>query len=142
MDDQLEVHVFDEAAAEAYSANSAFVKTAIRVDPPQPDDITRIATRFGEQSFEGSFFLVAEGDSSYGIAIDEFEATHESIGSSQYKKRGTVRAYSLRESCLVETWIGSHLEATTNAVPGDWVVQQPSGELVVMPEDEFRQRYG
>ena len=106
-----------------------------------PDAQTVIDTRFGRQRLLGAFYAVAEGDASYGAARREFEATHRAVGPNRWVKCAPVLAYRTDEPCLVETVIDGHVEGTVNARPGDWIVRQHTGEVMVIDDDSFRERY-
>ena len=42
---------------------------------------------------------------------------------------------------MVETVINGHVEGTVEARRGDWIVQQHTGEVMVIDDDAFRERY-
>lgn len=132
-------HVFDPERATTYRARSEFVKTAILVEPVASS--TELQTAFGEQRLAGSFYIVADGDSSYGAARAEFEAAHENVGDCRWVKRSTVLAYTADTSTTVVTRVAGEVEGTVVAEPGDWIVQQATGEVMVITPEEFESRY-
>ena len=117
-------HVFDVLAASRYQPDPSFVKTAILVEPFDSDAVTVIRAPFGEQALQGSFYIVAEGAGSYGVSRQEFETTHEKVGTNRWIKREGVLAYRSQKECLVETHVGETHEATVRARPGDWIVRR------------------
>lgn len=134
-------HDFDEDKAKPYIPRPSFTKTAILLEPASDDAITVIRTPFGEQTFRGRFYLVAEGDASYGAAPDQFERAHEMTEPNQWVKSEPILAYQTNEECLIETFIGDLSEATVLAKPGDWIIKQPTGEVMVVGADAFATRY-
>lgn len=56
-------------------------------------------------------------------------------------KTAPVSAYRTDVSCVVDTVIGGNLEVTVTAQPGDWIVRQSTGEVMVVRGDEFHERY-
>jgi hypothetical protein len=129
---------FDDARAGTYVPVRREV-TAILVVPSQ--DTVAIETSFGTQVLRGPFYVVADGDSSYGAAKREFEATHEKLGPTSWAKSAPVRAYQVAEPCTVTTRLDDHDEGTVDAAPGDWVVRQATGEVMVLHPTAFAQRY-
>ena len=136
-----QVHHFDETRAAPYRPRNGFEKTAVLVEVTDPDARTLINTPFGEQRLTGPFYVVAEGDGSYGAAVDEFERSHSAVGANRWVKSAPVLAYRSDDSCVVETVVGDQLEATVTARPGDWIVRQQTGEVMVVRADEFAERY-
>lgn len=134
-------HRFDEARARRYRPRDDFAKTAVLLSTADPLAETVIETPFGRQRFIGSFYVVAADGASYGAARREFEATHRAVGPNRWVKRSPVLAYRTAEACLVETVIGDHVEGQVNARPGDWIVRQHTGEVMVMDDDAFAERY-
>ena len=132
-------HRFDCDAAERFRPKSDYVKTAILVEPVQPTTVVRAS--FGEQTLHGSFYVVGDGDGSYGVAREEFEDTHEPAGPHQWVKRTEVLAYRSDEAARVVTRIGGEVETTVVAKAGDWIVRQAGGEVMVVEPDEFAARY-
>lgn len=143
MTSDLPEHEFDPERAAAFRPKADFSKTAILVEPAAPDAVVVLKTQFGEQRMQGAFYAVAEGSGSYGAARAEFEAAHEQIGPNRWVKRTPIRAYEADEPTKVVTRLGSRdgEEATVVARPGDWIVQQSSGEVVVVTPPEFEARY-
>lgn len=139
--DEPPAHVFEPSAAVRYRPNPAFAKTAILVEPTDPDAATVIRSPFGEQTLRGAFYVVAEGTGSYGASRQEFETTHEAVGPNRWVKRESVLAYPSTESCLVETHVGETHETTVLARPGDWIVRQSAEEVMVVSSEEFSARY-
>ena len=134
-------HRFDDSRARRFLPRDGVEKTAVLVRTVDPDAQTVIDTRFGRQHLLGAFYAVAEGDASYGATRREFEATHRAVGPNRWVKCAPVLAYRTDESCLVETVIDGHVEGTVNARPGDWIVRQHPGEVMVIDDDAFRERY-
>jgi hypothetical protein len=139
--DDLERCQFDEHRARSYHPREGFAKVAVLVEPSDPGAQTLIRTPFGEQRFIGAFYVVAEGDGSYGAARDEFEQTHEEVGANRWMKTAPVSAYRTAVSCVVDTVVDGHLEVTVTAQPGDWIVRQSTGEMMVIRANQFEERY-
>ena len=134
-------HGFDATRARRFVPRDDAAKTAVLVRTADPDAFTVIETRFGQQRLAGPFYVVAEGDSSYGAARREFEATHRAIGPNRWVKCTPVLAYRTDEPCVIETVIGDHVEGTGHARRGDWIVRQHTGEVMVIDDDAFVERY-
>lgn len=134
-------HQFDETRAGSFVPRDGFEKAAVLVEPTDPGSQTLIRTRFGEQRFTGAFYIVAEGDGSYGAARHEFEQTHKVVGANRWAKTAPVLAYRTDVSCVVDTVVDGQLEVTATAQPGDWIVRQSTGEVMVVRGDEFDKRY-
>ena len=134
-------HTFRPDLADRYKPRATFTKTAILVKTVDPDATTTIQATFGQQTLRGSFYVVAEGDDSYGASRQEFERTHEQVGPNQWTKRESVLAYRATEPCQVETYVSDTHEATVLAKPGDWIVQQTTGEVMIIEAGAFAERY-
>jgi hypothetical protein len=132
---------FDETRARSYRPRDGFDKVAVLVEPSDPEARTLIRTPFGEQRFVGAFYVVADGDGSYGATRHEFELTHEEVGANRWTKTTPVLAYRTDAACVVDTVVGGQLEVTVTAEPGDWIVRQSTGEVMVVRGDEFEERY-
>ena len=141
MGSETPTQAFDANRARRFRPNAAFAKTAILVELADDEAATVLKAPFGEQTLQGAFYLVAEGEGSYGAARAEFERIHEQIGPNQWAKRESVRGYQATERCMVETYVGAVHEATVSAQPGDWIVQQATGEVMVITPGEFAARY-
>jgi hypothetical protein len=144
--DDLPIHTFDERRARRYRPNPAMTKTAILVELADPTATVEIRASFGEtQRMSGSFYVVAEGDRSYGSGREEFERAHTRVGPNQYVREADVLAYRASEACRVETVLSDDTrESTVVARPGDWIVRQPRGEVLVIASDAdvgFAERY-
>ena len=139
MDQQ--AHRFDDARAQRFLPRDGVEKIAVLVRTTDPDAQTEIDTRFGRQRLRGEFYVVADGDASYGAARREFEATHRSVGPNRWVKSAPVYAYRADEPHLVETVIDDHVEGSVRARPGDWIVRQHTGEVMVIDDDAFSARY-
>jgi hypothetical protein len=134
-------HEFDASRADVFVPSETFTKTAILIEPVDPSTVTVLMTPFGEQTLRGAFYAVAEGAQAYGAARREFEATHEQVGPNRWVKREPVRAYQATEPCEVATFVSGCREASVIARPGDWIVQQATGEVMVIKPAEFAVRY-
>ncbi len=132
---------FDEDRAARFRPRDDFEKTAVLVELSDPKAETVIDTPFGTQRFTGPFYVVAEGDASYGVARHEFERTHRAVGAQRWVKHTPVAAYQTEVSCVVDTVVGEDLETTVHAEPGDWIVRQHAGELMVIGPEAFAERY-
>lgn len=141
MDSHLAPCPFDDARAGRYRPRDGFVKTAVLVEPADADARIVIATRFGEQSFTGAFYIVAEGDGSYGSARREFETSHTRVGTNRWVKDAPVDAYQTDDECVVDTFVDDRRESSVTAQPGDWLVRQGTGEVMVLGPAEFTERY-
>jgi hypothetical protein len=134
-------HPFDTARATRFRPRQGFEKTAVLVDLADPQATTVLTTPFGEQRMTGAFYVVAEGDASYGAARQEFEESHSAVGANRWVKSSVVTAYRSDVACAVDTVVGDRLETTVHARPGDWIVRQDTGELMVLGPSEFAERY-
>ncbi len=134
-------HTFQPELADRYEPRTTFTKTAILVELVDRDATTTIRATFGQQTLRGSFYVVAEGNSSYGASRHEFECTHHQVGPNQWTKRESVLAYRATERCQVETYVSDAHEATVLAKPGDWIVQQSTGEVMIIVAPAFNERY-
>lgn len=134
-------HGFDAQQARPFVANPEFTKTAILIETADGDSLTVLATPFGEQKLKGSFYAVAEGSESYGASQTEFEQNNEQVAPNQWVKRGEVRAYRTNQKCEITTEIDGEQETTVVANPGDWIVRQATGEVMVIKPAQFAERY-
>ncbi len=81
----------------------------------------------------------------HGVDGEEFEKTYEPCESgapNQYVKHATVRAYQPGHAFSVDTKTRDHLEV--DGATGDetsWLVQNPGGEVYVVPNDVFEGTY-
>ncbi len=131
---------FDTGRAKAFRPQDGFAKTAILLLPATPAPVA-IQAPFGEQQMQGPFYLVADEDGSYGAARQEFESTHRNIGPNRWLKIESVLAYQADERSKVTTTIGDFKEVTVEARPGDWIVRQHTGEIMVVTPAAFEARY-
>ena len=141
MVDEPAPHVFDDARARTYLPNPGFTKTAILVDVTDESATTTLNTRFGVQRMRGPFYVVAEDAHSYGASRAEFEQSHVAVAPNRWMRSEPVLAYPADRRCTVETLVGAGQEASTVAEPGDWIVRQPSGEVMVVVPASFAERY-
>ncbi len=132
-------HRFDPDLATEFRPRPDFAKTAILVEPVA--DTTVLRTSFGEQSLSGSFYVIADGEGSYGAAKEEFEAGHELVGPGRWVKRSPIWAYRASAPTTVVTRIADIDESSVVATPGDWIVRQSTGEVMVVTPAEFEARY-
>lgn len=114
-------------------------KTAILVEPVE--GTVALRTSFGTQVMRGPFYIVADGDQSYGAAQREFEATHERRGATTWVKVAPVAAYQTDTPVQITSLLGDHRETTVRAVAGDWIVRQSTGEVMVISPEAFEERY-
>lgn len=70
------------------------------------------------------------------VAAGIFEATHEQVGPSRYRRCGTVMA---RPSLVGE--VVTTLEGEVTARLGDWIVEGSRGERWPVPASKFRSAY-
>jgi hypothetical protein len=134
------VHEFDPDRARHYLPKPTHVKTAILVDVPD-DAITSISAPFGPQQLRGPFYVVAEGSRSYGAAKAQFEAAHRSLGDHRWVKTRPVLAYRAGSDCTVRTEVDGHAESVVVATATDWIVRQATGEVMVVGQEDFEERY-
>lgn len=134
-------HTFDESLATEFEPRSDSVKTAVCVEVADPDALTILRTSFGEQTMRGPFYAVAEGEGTYGAAKSEFERSHEQVGPNTFRKSAPVLAYRVANSCRVNTDVDGTRESSVVARPGEWVVRQHTGEVMVVAADAFDERY-
>lgn len=131
---------FDAARAGQFRPRHRFVKTAVLL-VPAGTEIVKIRAPFGDQNMHGPFYVVAGEDGSYGAAQAEFERTHRRVGPHQWLRVEPVLAYQTSERCTVVTTVDDREESRVVAEPGDWIVQQPSGEMMALTAAEFDARY-
>jgi len=117
------------------------VKTAVLVDVADPEAATVINASFGEQTMRGPFYAVSDGDGSYGASRDEFERAHDRLSATSWRKSAHVLAYRAEAASCVHTEVGGNRESTIIARPGDWIVRQTSGEVMVITDAAFEARY-
>jgi hypothetical protein len=142
MPEDTPVHEFNEEHAKEFEPRSSYVKTAILVELANPDATVTIRAPFGAEVMKGAFYIVASPQGSYGAARAEFEDTHVEVEPCRWVKRARVQAYQTAKPCRVETWLadGTH-EGTVDAKPGDWIVKQDGGEVMVLTDNDFAARY-
>ena len=131
---------FDTTRASRFRPRDRFVKTAILLVPAGPGPVT-IRAPFADQQMHGPFYVVAGPDGSYGATRDEFEQSHRQVGPQQWLKVQPVLAYRATEPGTVVTSIGGQEESRVDARPGDWIVQQSSGEVMALTPSAFDLRY-
>ncbi len=131
---------FDAARAHRFRSRETFVKTAILLLPSGTGPVT-IRAPFGEQQMRGPFYVVGGDDGSYGAAQAEFEQAHRQVGAHQWLRSEPVLAYQADRRCTVVTTIDEQPESTVVADPGDWIVQQPTGEVMAIKPAAFVARY-
>lgn len=141
MVEQPPLHRFDPTRAARYEPKATMVKTAILVDVVDPGAITVISTPFGEQRLKGPFYIVEEGERSYGAAAREFTELHQAVGPNQWIKVENVLGYQVEDRSAVETFVDDLHETTVVAEPGDWIVEQATGEVMVVKPESFARRY-
>lgn len=132
-------HEFDIARASDFLARP-IEKTAILVRIPN-DETVVLEAPFGTQVLRGPFYAVAEGAGSYGASKDAFESTHRRVGPARWVRSASVSAYQVDENCTVETFVDDLHESSVEARPGDWIVRQPTGEVMVITPTAFAERY-
>jgi len=133
---------FNEATAARYRPKAAFVKTAILLTLADGSDVVRVSATFGVQHMRGDFYVVASESGSYAVARKEFEKSHEQLGPHQWAKRSHVDAYRTEVDCEVETILSDGTpEVVVPALPGDWIVRQATGEIIVVAPAAFERRY-
>ncbi len=135
------LHEFDADLASRFEPTAASSKIAVLLEIAEADSITVIEAPFGRQELRGPFYVVAEGDRSYGAARQEFEQTHRPVGRNRWLKIAPVLAYRAAGTWRVETHIAATHETTVVARPGDWIVKQATGEVMVLEPEGFSERY-
>lgn len=90
---------------------------------------SRLAAKAGD-------WWVTRGARQWSVAADVFDVTYVAAGNSTYRKTAPVRAVQLSAPVTLRTLEG---DATANS--GDWLVQNPSGEVWPVPADVFAQTY-
>lgn len=81
-------------------------------------------------------WLLTDGRSEWVVTNEIFQSTYEKLTGLRYKKTARVRARRLNRAVLVNT-----IEGRVEAWPGDWVVQNPSGDYWPIRHDDFTRRY-
>jgi hypothetical protein len=128
--------------AARYRPKDEFVKTAILLTLAGDGGEVPVAASFGVQRMHGDFYVVASGEGSYAASRAEFEQTHERVGDNRWVKRATVEAYPAPHRCEVETCLADGtVEVIVTAEPGDWIVRQATGEVMVVKPPAFDARY-
>lgn len=142
MSDAAPRHDFDAAKATSYRPKGEFVKTAILLALAYGANEVEVAASFGVQRMHGDFYVVASGDGSYAASRAEFEQTHERVGANRWVKRAGIEAYRAVDRCEVETCLADGTsEVIVTAEPGDWIVRQATGEVMVVKPSAFDARY-
>lgn len=123
-----------------FKPNPDNAKTAVLCTPVTFPVV--IEATWGPQTLNTPFYLVAEGDGSYGAAQFEFEHKHVCVGPNRWVADLSVQARPAVPGEIVNTVTTSGgAEATAVAVEGDWVVRQPTGEEQIVRGDVFARSY-
>jgi len=133
--------MFDANSAVAYGSRDTFERTAILALVIGEETETPITTSFGHQVMRGAFYLVADGEGSYGAARAEFEHGHRRTGPTTWVKQAQVLAYRTPIPATIETRVNDHVESVVEATAGDWIIRQETGELMVLRPEAFDERY-
>lgn len=128
-----------------YQANPEFGKTAIlcRLLSEKVD----IEATWGPETLTTDFYLVAEGDKSYGAAVEEFERKHEQISPNRWRAKGCdmgsvqARRATAGEVIVTRPTSATADESTVTAEAGNWIVRQAAGDDHTMVDAAFRERY-
>lgn len=128
----------DETNSRVYRPRSDRVKLAIiRWEP------ARYALSQGVQNFGGPHVVVADGEGEYGVDLDAFFSTHRPVPAlpHHYVKSSRVRATQVEVTTEVVTILDGVEEMRAAARPGEFIVQNPQGEVYSMTREEFEARY-
>lgn len=84
-----------------------------------------------------------EGFDVYGCDLGRFQETYEEVrpGSNEYRKTGTVRAVQMDEPFSVTTIVDGRVEVNATGHQDDYLVEQPGGELMAVPCEEFENMF-
>ncbi len=120
--------------------------------PPGATDFLRLGEVRAEQLTASRSWRNRAGDKLTGVAGDwhvidesgdertvrdkEFRDSHEHLDSDRWRRTGTVRAWQVSEAVQVRT-----LEGDTEARPGDWIIQGPSGVRWPVKNEQFVRSY-
>lgn len=136
---------FDQSQAQTYNALYV-VKQAVLV--PVPDGIeTVINAEWGEeQKFVGAWYgIYVDGAIVYGSAKKEFDDSHGKTDEVEngYFKDTPISAYQYHgPTARVQTVLADGTVETENTISdGDWIAKWPAGEVGVLKDDNFRNRY-
>lgn len=133
------IHTIHEYNPSTYRTKSG--KDAPRKHVTRREEPMKYKLSWGDQSFDGPH-MVVHGDQPYGIAIDEFDKTHNSVaGQDLYIKSAKVRAVQLTETAEVVSIVKGREESRSEGPAGSWAVENPGGEVYVVPDEEFRSKY-
>ena len=135
----------DDSCFKVYQSRRV-VKQALFVFIPEGVESIIWAEWGAEQRFVGPWYAVyAHGEVIYGVAKKEFEETHAKADELEngYYKNTAIEAYRYEgPDAIVVTMLESGVEETKNMVGcGDWIVRWPHGEIGVMIDEKFRERY-
>lgn len=79
---------------------------------------------------------VVDGNDKWSVTDDVFVRTYERLAAGRYRKSATVSAARIDAPFAVQT-----LEGLACGRPGDWLVQNPTGECWPVPHAIFSRRY-
>lgn len=135
MTDPVHVMTSDEAATLLADAE-LFVSTVTVSAEKLPEARTWETETGSRLTAKAGDWWLTQGDRHWSVAADVFAATYEASGDSTYRKAAPIRAVRLPAPVTVAT-----LEGDATANMGDWLVQNPSGEVWPVPADVFARIY-
>jgi hypothetical protein len=96
------------------------------------------STHAGEQmhGLPGDWRLVDAAGNVRMVADSEFRSSHQPLGGDRWRRVGAYRAWQVTEAVVVGT-----KEGKATALPGDWVVEAPTGERWPVGDRAFYQNY-
>lgn len=128
---------FNERLARRYRSKAdGPIKTAVLVEEPATYE-----TSWGVQEMHGPHYRINLGDEApYGSEKSRFEAEHVEVDGG-YRKSAVIDAYQVTETTPVTTYLDGKIETENVAEPGDWIVRQPQGEVMVVSTEKFGRLY-
>jgi len=84
-----------------------------------------------------------DGFDVYGCDIGRFNDTYEKVapGTNEYRKKELVKAVQMGEAFSVTTIVDGRVEVHASGGNGDYLVQQPGGELMAVSKVEFENMF-
>lgn len=126
-----------EAKVESFLADAPKYRSIREVKAYRLDSPLVWSTSTGsEMSAAAGDWMVTDGQKSWTVDHQIFEATYRSMSPGVFRKFGIVQARQIEVSAIIPT-----LEGNVCAEPGDWVVRGEAGDVWPVPDLEFTRAY-
>lgn len=98
---------------------------------------------WGDQHFDGPHMVVQANGEEYGADLRVFFKTHQAVMEQpdHYVKDALVRAMQVEAPTDIMTMVDGREEMRSTVQPGDWIIQNPDGELYYNEAGKFEQSY-